>query len=207
MTGIDSPPLSVVPDDDGPDDGSAGGPQERFRELFAEHFRDLLGYALRRVVAPEDAADVVAETMLVAWRRLDEVPADGTARLWLYGVARRVLANYRRGEVRRGRLGERLRLQLATAAPDLADSVASGTVLGQALARLSSDDRELLQLTVWEGLAPQEVAAVLGVAPGTVRARLHRARKRLRAELGDAFDAAGHVRDNQHPQPVQEEDR
>ena len=95
MTSTPSPPSAValraVPDE-----------ELRFRELFDSHFRELLGYALRRVGSPEDAADVVAETMLVAWRRIDEVPADGTARLWLYGVARRVLANHRRGQVRRG---------------------------------------------------------------------------------------------------------
>jgi RNA polymerase sigma-70 factor (ECF subfamily) len=46
--------------------------------------------------------------MLVAWRRLDDVPDDGTARLDLYGVARRVLANHQRGQIRRARLAERL---------------------------------------------------------------------------------------------------
>jgi RNA polymerase sigma-70 factor (ECF subfamily) len=69
----------------------------RFRRLFDDAERDLLAYALRRVDRPEDAADVVAETFLVAWRRLDDVPPGAQARLWLYGVARRQLANQRRG--------------------------------------------------------------------------------------------------------------
>lgn len=166
--------------------------------LFEAHFRDLLGYALRRVAAPEDAAEVVAETMLVAWRRLGEIPP-GDARLWLYGVARRVLANHHRAEGRRGRLGERLRQQLSTVTPDVADSVASAVSVRSALSALGDGDREVLELTAWEGLAPHEVADVLGLSAGTVRARLHRARTRLRTELGDDFDRAGHVQAVQHP--------
>ncbi|MFG2049725.1 RNA polymerase sigma factor [Micromonospora sp. NPDC048935] len=65
-----------------------------------------------------DAADVVAETFLVAWRRRQDMPVGGEARLWLYGVARRVLANQHRGGVRRQRLGERLRQQISAAVTD-----------------------------------------------------------------------------------------
>jgi RNA polymerase sigma-70 factor (ECF subfamily) len=81
---------------------------DRFRRPFAETERELLTYVLRRVDRAEDAADVVAETFLVAWRRLDKVPAGDEARLWLYGVARRQLANQRRGQLRRLRLADRL---------------------------------------------------------------------------------------------------
>jgi RNA polymerase sigma-70 factor, ECF subfamily len=83
-------------------------PEERFAALFDRTHRPLLAYAVRRVADPADAADIVAETFLVAWRRLDEVPPDEQARPWLFGVARRVLANYYRGEHRRHALGERL---------------------------------------------------------------------------------------------------
>ena len=87
----------------------------RFRRLFDDAERDLLAYALRRVDRPEDAADVVAETFLVAWRRLDDVPPGEQARLWLYGVARRQLANQRRGQLRRSQLADRLRAELPAA--------------------------------------------------------------------------------------------
>jgi RNA polymerase sigma-70 factor (ECF subfamily) len=173
--------------------GRGSEAEARFRLLFGEHFRPLLGYALRRVDSPEDAADVVADTMLVAWRRLGDVPADGTARLWLYGVCRRVLANQRRGRVRRERLGERLRLQLREATADLADEVATTESVRRALAGLNERDRELIMLTSWEGLAPQDLAVVLGLPARTVRTRLHRARSRLRERLGDDFEAGGHV--------------
>jgi RNA polymerase sigma-70 factor (ECF subfamily) len=85
---------------------------ERFRRVYAVNFEPLLAYAMRRVGQPEDAADVVAETFLVAWRRIGELPPEAEARLWLYGVARRVLANHHRGGDRRDRLGERPRQRL-----------------------------------------------------------------------------------------------
>jgi RNA polymerase sigma-70 factor, ECF subfamily len=157
---------------------------ERFRSLFAETERDVLAYVLRRVDRAEDAADVVAETFLVAWRRLDRVPAGDGGRLWLYGVARRQLANQRRGEQRRLRLADRLRAELP-----LAIAGARGpedrrvAAVHAALARLEEEDREILRLSSWEGLAPAEIAAAMGLPGVTVRSRLHRARKRLRAEL------------------------
>jgi len=177
----------------------------RFRELYDSHFRPLLGYALRRVAVPDDAADIVAETLLVAWRRFDEVPIDGTAHLWLYGVARRVLANHRRGLLRRDRLSERLRLQLKEVTPDITELIDAQTAIRAAMAQLSDDDRELIMLTSWEDLDPKEAAVVLGVPARVVRTRLHRARARLRKSLGDAFDSHGHVRDDLHAQPAQEE--
>jgi RNA polymerase sigma-70 factor, ECF subfamily len=144
----------------------------------------LLAYVLRRVERAEDAADAVAETFLVAWRRMDKVPAGDEARLWLYGAARRQLANQRRGELRRSRLANRLRVELPVAVAGASGSedhrVAAVRV---ALARLNEGDRELLRLSGWEGLAPSEIATVMGVPGVTVRSRLHHACRRLRAEL------------------------
>jgi RNA polymerase sigma factor (sigma-70 family) len=168
-------------------------PEDRFRNLYGANFTPLLGYALRRSDGAEDAADVVSETFLVAWRRLAEVPEGADARLWLYGVARRVLSNQRRGTGRRDRLGERLRHDLAAAVPDHADMLTASADLNAALSRLRAHDREVLQLNAWEGLDPREIATVLDVQAGAVRTRLSRARARLRRELGDDPDAAGHV--------------
>lgn len=159
-------------------------PEERFSALYRANARLVLGFALRRAARPEDAADVVAETMLVAWRRIDDVPDGEAARLWLYGVARHVLANSRRSIRRRDRLGERLRQDVRRlVGPDVALGVTASLELRQALTALSADDRELLQLTAWEGLGPHEIAAVLGLSPVAVRSRLHRARARLRDQL------------------------
>jgi RNA polymerase sigma-70 factor (ECF subfamily) len=160
------------------------GPARRFEGLYRAEARALLGYALRRVAQPEDAADIVAETMLVAWRRLDDVPSGSEARPWLFGVARRVLANGRRGSRRRRNLAERLRSDLgALLGSDQLGAVETNVVVRAALARLDPDDREILRLTSWEGLQPHEIAVVVEMRAATVRTRLHRARQRLRHEL------------------------
>ena len=172
---------------------SATEDENRFRRLYADNFPLLLAYALRRVEQPDDAADVVGETFLIAWRRLGELPPDAEVRLWLYGVARRVLANFHRGGVRRERLGERLRQRLTTVfAVDPGIEVPDRVVVRQALARLSEPDREVLMLTAWEGLEPREVASVLNVSASAVRTRLSRARARLRELTGDDPDRSGH---------------
>lgn len=165
---------------------------EVFRRLYAEHFDSVLGYALRRVDRPEDAADVVSDTFLVAWRRLHHLPSGDDARPWLYGVARRVLANHRRGEGRRRQLGERLRQQLATVVPDTSDDVARRADVSAALRRLSARDQEVLELHLWEGLEPRDIAEVLGLTTVVVRPRLSRARARLRDLLGNDPPSPGH---------------
>ena len=156
--------------------------RERFDRLFDEHFRALLGYALRRVEEPADAADVAAETLLVAWRRLEEVPGGEEARPWLIGVARRVLANQRRGERRRDALSERLR-DVVAAMPAPAPPDDDAELVREAMSRLRRGDREVLALVCWEGLDPSQAAAALGIPPATARTRLHRARARMRKEL------------------------
>jgi len=169
----------------------------RFRHLFDDAERDLLAYALRRVERPEDAADVVAETFLVAWRRIEDVPPGPQARLWLYGVARRQLANQRRGQLRRSQLADRLRAELpaAVAATTAGSEDERVHDVRAALGRLDEADRELLTLSAWEGLSPAAIAVVLALPAVTLRSRLHRARKRLRAELAraDATARPGHL--------------
>ena len=105
------------------------GRRDRFQAMYGANYHRVLGYALRRA-GREDAADVVAETFVVAWRRLDEMPEGDGARLWLYGTARRVLANQRRATRRRERLAERIRTDLESelepsrADPDLGAAAA-----------------------------------------------------------------------------------
>src|SRR3954452_21281203 len=106
------------------DDEPAGAAEARFADLYRDHARDVLAYAVRRAASAEDAADVVAETFLVAWRRDADVPRGAGARLWLYGVARRTLANQLRGERRRSRLAARMRAELPAV---LAAAVAAPT--------------------------------------------------------------------------------
>jgi RNA polymerase sigma-70 factor (ECF subfamily) len=143
--------------------------------------RDVLGYALRRTDDAHDAADVVAETFYVAWRRLDDVP-DAHPRPWLLAVARRVLANQWRSTARRGRLADKLGMALDRYVVPPEEPLAH-TRVRDALERLAPDDRDLLTLSVWEGLSAAELAIAFGATPTTIRQRLHRARQRLRVEL------------------------
>ncbi|MFI6921516.1 RNA polymerase sigma factor [Nonomuraea spiralis] len=156
-------------------------PRQRFEELYTEHYAAVSGYVRRRTDDPHDTADVIAETFTTAWRRLGDVPAGDRARLWLYGVARRTLANHRRGESRREALTERLRAELAEWTDGPAEFVPE--TARAAFMRLSGDDREVLSLVAWEGLGNAELAQVLGCSRIAVRQRLHRARKRLATEL------------------------
>ena len=168
--------------------------QDRFRLFYVTHFDALLAYAVRRVAQPEDAADVVADAFLVAWRRIHDLPDGDEARLWMFGVARKVLANQHRSGRRRDRLGHRLRQQLDQAVTvDHAGEVAGLVAVRAALNRLSELDREVLALTVWEELAPSEIGEVLGVSAQTVRTRLSRARVRLRELVGNDLGPVGHV--------------
>ena len=159
--------------------------QARFNRLYREHGRAVLAYALRRVGGPDDAADVVAETFLVTWRRFAEVPTGDGALLWLYAVAGRVIANQRRAERRRTRLGARLAETLRTEIATHPAPRGEAAEILRAMGELGAEDRELLMLVSWEGLAPGEAARVLGISALAARSRLHRARRRLRALIED----------------------
>ena len=131
---------------------------------------------MRRTPTLADAEDVAAETFTIAWRKIDAVPAEEPLP-WLYAVARRVLANHRRGNGRRERLAALLRVEdVATPLHAGEDHDGSAFV---ALASLSPADQELLRLVAWEELGNQQIAAVLGITPNAVAIRLHRARARF----------------------------
>jgi RNA polymerase sigma-70 factor, ECF subfamily len=155
--------------------------RRRFEAAYAAHHAPVLGYVLRRTSNADDAADVIAEIFLTAWRRLEDMPPEPQARLWLYGVARRVLANHYRGERRRSALAGRLRADLAVYRPP--EYTGELALIARAFRRLPDADRELLALTAWEGLDHGQIAVVLGCSRNAVRIRLHRARKRFEAEL------------------------
>lgn len=168
-------------------------------DLFEHAYRNagtaVLGYALRRSPSREDALDVVAETFAIAWRRRADLPGDPEeVRPWLFGIARRCLANASRSTYRASRLSERLRDCLATQVlPDpaaLHEGCGDGQAVHRALVdQLSDGDRELVTLIAWEGLTPAQAAKALGLTAGTVRVRLHRARTRRRAAIPTSIHA------------------
>jgi RNA polymerase sigma factor (sigma-70 family) len=154
---------------------------ERFRAIYEANYHRILGYALRRA-SEEDAADVVADTFLVAWRRLDAVPEGEAARLWLYGVARRMLANQQRGRRRHDRLSARV-LAARDEGFEPPPVAVEPSPAAAAFARLRPDDREVLALLAWEGLDAGEIGSVLGCSRNAARIRIHRARRRFALEL------------------------
>lgn len=162
---------------------------ERFRSIFGIAHPDVLRFVLRRS-SPDVAEDIVADTFLVAWRRVADLPVDlDGARAWLFGIARNQLLNAQRTERRREALAVRLADVVGMrggATPDAADSVAGRLDVAHAWHRLSDTDQEVLALTVFEQLTSGHAAAVLGISPGAYRVRLSRARAELRRHLGVA---------------------
>jgi len=159
------------------------GEERAFAELYNRHFRSIHDYCRRRVAA-DLVDDVVAETFLTAWRRLDDVPTGDGALLWLYRVAYRIVGHQWRSSTRRRRLEQRLRLVVRPVPPadeSVIDGVEHRLVL-DAAARLGATDAEVLRLAAWEQLALGDIAAVLEIAPNAAKQRLHRARQNLARE-------------------------
>jgi RNA polymerase sigma-70 factor (ECF subfamily) len=149
--------------------------------MYGAHGSALRTFVHRRV-DPSVADDVVADVLLVAWRRFDDVPADSLP--WLFGIARGVLANQRRGQTRRAALHDRL---TSTSRPDLSDPgsamAAELSPVLAACASLSVRDQEVLLLVAWDGLERDQAARVLGITSAQFAVRLHRARRRLQRAL------------------------
>jgi RNA polymerase sigma-70 factor (ECF subfamily) len=159
----------------------SGEASARFEDLYRGCYQDLMGFALRRTERPETAADVVADTFVVAWRRIDEIPPN-RARPWLFGVARNVLSGHERSHRRQERLAARLRqvvTEVTVAAPRIPDAVSS------AFRSLSDGDREVLQLVAWENLSAEDLAVALDCTVNAARIRLHRARRRFAVALDE----------------------
>lgn len=151
---------------------------EHDRALFEESVRtmmpDLLAYFVRRVLPREDAADCLSETMLVLWRRKRSLPLEGSEqRAWAFGVAKRVLANHRRGSIRRHALGDRIRAEIR-------ENASAESSEPDLLAALPAKDGELVRLIVWDGFGIAEAGALLGLKPSAARMRFARAKDKLR---------------------------
>ncbi len=159
--------------------------EARFVRIYDEHFRSVYVYCRRRVPA-DQVDDVVADTFLTAWRKIDEVPSGDESLRWLYGVAHRVLLHQWRGSSRRKRLRSKLvSLGVEPEKPPEAFVVASEEtrMVWDALSRLKSTDQEILRLSLWEELPHPEIAEVLGMGADAVRKRFSRALKSLTREF------------------------
>lgn len=155
--------------------------EQTFEDLFQTHHQAIYRYCIRRL-GPSDAEDAAAEVFAVAWRRRGEIPGGDASRAWLYGVAFRVVGNRYRSDRRRSRLATRIQGSMQRSIPP--GEASDSELLLFALGRLSSADREILQLSTWEDLDRREIATILGINENAVDQRLHRARVRLRIEYG-----------------------
>ncbi len=171
--------------------------EKRMRSLVALVAEPVRRYLHRRTDAAT-ADDVLGDTLLVCWRRLDDVPDDALP--WAIVVARQCLSNAQRAERRRARLiGRIIAIDPPPAAAD--DNPAASTLDGTtadarlttALARLRRDDAEILRLWAWDELTSPQVAVVLGISANAAAIRLHRSKVRLKQELLKSDNPTGHV--------------
>ncbi|GAB3631675.1 RNA polymerase sigma factor [Microbacterium shaanxiense] len=164
---------------------------------FRQEAPGLLGFFVRRVSPPEDAADLVSETFLAAWKskQRDAVVPD-LRRAWLFGIARKVLSQYRRGRHRRAALSERVRASIsadpASSSLHPPNEFDSDLVehVRELISCLSPLDREIIELVYWEGFTQEEVATILGKPSATIRSRLSRARAVLRGQIAESGDVS-----------------
>lgn len=154
--------------------------QEAFEVFYRQHVDRVMAYCLRHAEA-DAADDAVSETFLTAWRRRAEV--DQLDLPWLLVTARNHLRNARRSQARSLALADRVRRYDMIAGLDPGLTAEHRQRLLSALAALGDDDREAVLLTSWDGLTSAEAAAVLGVSPGALRVRIHRARARMSEAL------------------------
>lgn len=159
--------------------------ERRFEDLYSRYGKHVYAYCARRA-GNVDVSDLVAEVFLVAWRRMDQVPAGEGCLPWLYGVAFRVLNHRFRSFKRRTRAVERLE-SLAAVELDVPPDVLlvqrdEYRLVREAASRLKAIDQEILRLTLWEELTHKQAAQVLGIEVGAVKERAHRARHRLGVE-------------------------
>ncbi|HVX22941.1 MAG TPA: sigma-70 family RNA polymerase sigma factor [Acidimicrobiales bacterium] len=178
-----------------------------FDAFYRAQYPGVYAFVLRRLAGhADDVADVTAEVFATAWRRADQMPPPPHDRLWVYGVARRVVSRHHRGHRRRGRLLQRLADQAGgpvavagTVGPVPAGGAGGAGGAGradhddhladrvdrvrEAMDRLRPADREVLALVLWDQLSHAEAGQLLGCSANAVGIRLHRARARLRQLL------------------------
>ncbi|MGW4641744.1 RNA polymerase sigma factor [Sphaerisporangium sp. NPDC004334] len=146
---------------------------QRFTTMYDQCRQRVWAYVVGQA-GRQVADEVVSETFAIAWRRFGDMPEPALP--WLLVVARNVLRDNIRAEIRRESLAAELR---AWTEEDPAEQVTERLAVLRAMTSLTEEDRELLILVAWHGLTPRDAARVVGCSQATYRVRLHRARKRL----------------------------
>ncbi|MBO4161809.1 sigma-70 family RNA polymerase sigma factor [Micromonospora sp. MMS20-R2-23] len=203
--------LSRVPDADAPggagigvaadaDAATAAGvpppatdltPDERLQALHAAHAEPLFRFLLRLAVGERQLAeDLLQETMMRAWRSIDSLADDlETQRRWLFTVARRVAIDVARARQARPTEVGTLDLNRMPATADVAERVVTAQTIRDALPKISTEHRRVVEAVYFRGLSTAEIAAAFGIAEGTVKSRAHYALRALRAVIGEVDGA------------------
>lgn len=170
--------------------------EAKFRRVFDEHFDAITRYCFRRLPASQ-ANDAAANVFTVAWRKIDQMPDDDQAVLWLYGIARNEISTFRRSLRRAAALRSKLDGQphYPEAGPEtMVVRGAEHASLLEALHSLKQADQEVLRLRAYEGLSLNEVSIALGCTPEAAKKRSTRAMKRLRKAAGQ-YEWSDKIRD------------
>lgn len=185
---------------------SSAGSADAYSLFFRRHVDAITRYAVRRCANAEDVADLVAECFLVALQSAHRyIPETDTALPWLFGISRRLLAKQRRKYAGNRRLEVKASnaFPVFSAAEDneiasAIDAARQAPALEAALDRLTSAERDVLELVAYDGLSPSEAAAALDITPNAARLRLSRARRSVRAEIAPAPVAGSQVEDAEY---------
>ncbi|AZC13554.1 RNA polymerase sigma factor [Microbacterium sp. ABRD28] len=171
-----------------------------FESVVSANGADVMRYLEGRVHDGGDAAEAYGETLLTAWRARRRMPTDpAEARLWLFGVARKVLLNNTRSLARRSAATQRLRERITAAPPPPASTDA--VEVRDAIKALPTELADVIRLTYWDGFTSHEIADFLGIPASTVRTRISTARELLRT----ALDPAATARDQSTAQSLSSE--
>jgi RNA polymerase sigma-70 factor (ECF subfamily) len=162
---------------------SVDGSRERYEQAVRASMADLLAYFERRVEVRADAADLLSDTLLAAWRKRRRMPP-GNERPWLFTFARNTLLNARRAHRRRTAATENLRSVLME--PPAGTPCDEAVELRSAVTALGVEHRELIELVHWEGLSITESAQIIGINSSTARSRYAMAKKLLHDQLNDS---------------------
>ena len=152
-----------------------------FERAYLQYLPAVSGYLARRVER-QHIEDLAADVFAIAWRKRSSV-ADGEELPWLYRIAANVVANHRRKQATGSALIAALRP--ADSSPSAEEIVVADASLASAWGQLRPAEREVLTLSLVEDQTPAQLAIALGASVNAVTIRLHRARAKLTALLGD----------------------
>jgi len=169
-------------------------PSERFRSAYDRTLPGIYRFVARSLgLYLAEIDDAVADVYLAVWRRIDDMPPQPEDRLWVFGIARKVIAQHRRTQVRRAKLTRLLAFQPIRSAYSVENKGNDLTSqLLESVSRLPRHEREAIELVVWEQMSYEDAAIALSCSVNAVRIRVHRGRKRILSSIRTASSIEDH---------------